>query len=115
MTTVLVTLHTLAMTRFVLATSASSARQLLAIAIALAAIGWGGYLGSHPLNRVRGCWDSGFCRTGTPALSSRFVWQIPVAVLLGLAGVGSALVVTGRCRPERRLPSAVMGLARPDR
>lgn len=92
---------------FVLRAAVRSARQLVAVLIAALAIAGVGYLGSRPLDRspvactsqavisIRQCWRW-----------TRADWQIPAAVLLGLAGMGSALVVAGHRRP-RLLPYGV--------
>ena len=97
------------MRRFVLATTVGSARQMLALVTVALAIGGAIYLGSHPLSFSR--WArcaaqpqqpqnlpmliTRYCRT-----PSRFSWQIPAAVLLGLVGLGSAVVIRGRHRPR---------------
>ena len=112
------------MRRFVLATAVGSARQVVAILVAAVAIGWAGYLGSHPLSNpshlapYQRCFGVRFNGPIPPPSipieivsqcrpRSRFAWQIPVAVLLGLAGIGSAAGIAGRRRPQRRLPDGV--------
>ena len=114
MTTVFVTHHTLAMTRFVLATAVGSARQSLAIAIAVAAIGGAAYVWTHGVPAIGPGWATGVLPyktncfyAGCPAYTvedgppSRP--EIPAAVLLGFAGFGLAAVIGGWRVPRRRV------------
>ena len=106
------------MRRFALAATVGSARKVLALVIALLAIAAAGYLGSHPLSNPDHMNAYGSCSVlqipsdlmfhdYACAPPSRYVWQIPAAVLLGLAGLGMALVVAGRHRPRRSLPAGI--------
>jgi hypothetical protein len=86
------------MLRFRLALIAYSTRLILPFVIAMLAIGGASYLGIVPLN------DHGY--PGGTALeqcssnllifyawcgpNSRFAWQIPVGVLIGVVGLGAA-------------------------
>lgn len=87
------------------------ARQLLALVIALAAIGGAAYLGSHKLDK-HGDYAYGSCppHFGTTLITSsgpycgpptRGAWQSPVAILLGAFGLGAAVLVLGGRRWRR--------------
>jgi hypothetical protein len=99
-----------AMRQFVLATAVGSARQMLALVVAVLAIGGAGYLRSHPLSNSYGACPRQHQSTLNLYLCeqpTRGGWQIPVAVLLGLGGLGSAVVIAGRSRPQRGLADGV--------
>ena len=76
-------------------------RPMLARLVFVVVLAEAVYLGVHPLHSFvqTGCAPSGqslVClRIYEPQLT-RFGWQIPVAVLLGLAGVGVSVVLAGR-------------------
>lgn len=112
------------MRRFVLARAVGSARQLLALVVAVPAVAGALYLSIHQLDNPGHLNQWQVCpapphyilpvnlmmihRDRPPCqLPSRFVWQIPAGVLLGLAGLGSAAVIAGPRRPRRRLPGGV--------
>ncbi|MDX6481375.1 MAG: hypothetical protein QOG85_1885 [Gaiellaceae bacterium] len=101
---------------FVLAVALRSARQMLAIVIAVLSIGLSAWFGGTPLNNPNHlgpsdrCWPRRASPTGpltSCTLPSRYAFQTPIAVLLGLVGLGTALVVAGRRRPARDLPGRV--------
>jgi hypothetical protein len=99
------------MKRIVLAGVVGSTRQLLAIVIAVAAIAGAGYLVSHKLSNpdhyaYGGCpfqgIDHGFPRPCRPP--TRAPWQIPLAIVIAVGGLGVAVVVVGDGR-RRHVPS----------
>ncbi len=96
------------MKRFLLAAFVGSARQLLAVFIAVLAVAGTAYLGSHklsnPYHYQHGfCPDEGFVNHfGPPPCRppARAAWQIPLAVAIATLGVGAAVMVAGE-RPSR--------------
>ncbi|MGH3053502.1 MAG: hypothetical protein ACRDL7_00815 [Gaiellaceae bacterium] len=104
------------MTRLVLAAVIGSVRRLLAIFIAVLAIAGAAYLGSHKLSNPSH-YEYGGCPShfGTTFISpghrlcsppTLAAWQIPLAVVIALGGLGAAFVVVGE-RPRRRTPEFV--------
>ncbi len=96
------------MKAFVPATVVGSIRQALAIVIALLTIAGTAYLVTRKLSNPDG-YQYGVCpwygqishgplRTCGPP--TRAAWQIPLAVVIGLGGLGAAVAVTSR-RPSR--------------
>ena len=85
-------------------------RQLLALTIAVSAIAGAAYLVGHKLSNpyhypYGGCFDYGTINNGPVprcSLPTRAAWQIPLAVVIGVVGLGSTVVVIGR-RPWRRV------------
>jgi hypothetical protein len=92
---------------FVLAAVIGSMRRLLAVVIVLLAIAGASYLGSHKLESPDH-YEYGGCpfyfTHGPPppcAPPTRAAWQIPVAVLIAVVGLGAAITVAGeRPRPH---------------
>jgi hypothetical protein len=95
------------MKRFALAAVLGSMRQLLAITIALLAVAGAFYLSGHKLNnpdhyRFAGCPSQGFVYHDVPPPCmppTRAAWQIPLAVMVTLIGLGAAVTVAGERRP----------------
>ena len=98
------------MRRFVIATVVDATRSILATVIALLAIGGAVYIGVHPFGRFAyGCGDTGNSSLVCLILyhPTRLAWQVPVAVVVGLVGLGLAAAVAywrRARRPERPLP-----------
>ena len=93
---------------FALAGVIGSMRQALAIVIALLAIAGTAYLVTHKLSNPDG-YQYGICTWYGQVLHgplracgppTRAAWQIPLAVVIGLGGLGAAVTVTRR-RPSR--------------
>jgi hypothetical protein len=106
----------------VLSTAVDAGRRILAIIVALLAISGGVYLGGHPLKMDGYIGPGGFCTNdpfrrvnfpvspnillhalprSQPCALGRFAWQAPVAVLVALAGLGTAVVLASSFRPRR--------------
>jgi hypothetical protein len=93
------------MTRFALATVVGSARRLLAVTIAVVAITGTAYLGSHKLSK-HGDYAYGSCgfQSGVQIVRSgdfcgpptRGAWQVPLALVIAVLGLGAAVAVAGR-------------------
>jgi hypothetical protein len=91
------------MKALVLAAAIGSVRQVLAIFIAVLAIAGAAYLGTHRLSNpdhyaYGGCpWYGevlhGPLRSCSPP--TRFAWQIPLAVVIGIGGLGAAMALGG--------------------
>jgi hypothetical protein len=102
------------MRSLVLSAVIGSARQVLAIFIAMVAIAGPAYLGTHKLSNPdhyaygvcpwSGTIEHGYLRSCSPP--TRFAWQIPLALVIGIGGVGAAVALTTKRRPggpgERR-------------
>jgi hypothetical protein len=110
------------MERFVLAAVFGSTRRLLAVVVAGLAIAGAGYLISHKLSNpdhyryghcpvpdtiVHGPIRVSPCRP--PAMA---VWQIPLALVIAVGGLGAAAVLIG-ARPRRRAPVPELGTLPP--
>jgi hypothetical protein len=103
------------MGRYVLASGIRAVRSALAICIALVAIAGATYLGTHRFNNPYH-YDYGDCVApqgifhGYRSCSrpSLFAWQIPLALVIGVGGVGVAVALTSRGRGDvpklHRLP-----------
>ena len=96
---------------FVLAAVLHSLRQALAIVLAGLAVAGTAYLGSHKLSnpdhyRYGGCYRTFFTHGFPPRCNppTRAAWQIPLAIAIGVVGLGSALAVAGK-RPLQRARS----------
>ena len=99
------------MTRFGLSAVIGSVRQMLAVVIALLAIAGAVYLVSHKLSNPDH-YAYGSCFHGPFGIThgiiqfhgcnppTRAVWQIPLAAVLAILGLGAAVVVAGE-RPRR--------------
>ena len=93
---------------FALAAAIRSVRQVLAIFVALLAIAGTAYLGTHKLSNPDHyaygvCPWYGRIQHGLPRSCSpptHFAWQIPLAVVIGIGGLGATVVLAGR-RPRR--------------
>jgi hypothetical protein len=89
---------------------------LLAFSIAVLAIAGTSYLVSHRLNnpdhyRYGVCPWYGHPSHGPPRSCrppARAPWQIPLAVVIMLGGLGTAVLVAGE-RPRRRAPAPELG------
>jgi hypothetical protein len=94
---------------FVLAAVMVSARQALAIIIAVLAIAGAVYLVSNKLNnpdhyRYGGC-PFKFTQEPLPCSPpTRAAWQIPLAIVLAAVGLGAGIAITSE-RPRRHAPS----------
>jgi hypothetical protein len=96
----------------VLAKFIGSARQVLAVFVALVAIAGAAYLVSHKLSK-HGDYAYGYCppHFGTTLITvqspcrlpTRAFWQIPLAIVIGVGGLGAAALITSRPRSPRRL------------
>ncbi|HEU5245336.1 MAG TPA: hypothetical protein VFU33_13135 [Gaiellaceae bacterium] len=102
------------MKRLVLAKVVGSARQVLAIFVALLAIAGVGYLVSHKLSNPShyaygDCFHPAGIYHGPIQPGSgcrpptRAVWQIPLAIVIGAGGLGAALLIAGGPRRPRHL------------
>jgi hypothetical protein len=92
---------------FALAAVTGSLRQVLAIVIAVASIAGTAYLVTHKLSnpdnyRYGGCYHAFVTQEPLPCRHpTRTAWQIPLAVVVAIGGLGAAVLVTSR-RPWRR-------------
>jgi hypothetical protein len=107
------------MKRLALVAVVDSARWLLVFSIAVLAFAGSSYLVSHRLNNPDH-YKYGVCPWYGQALHgplrscrppSRAAWQIPIAVLVMLGGLGTAVLVAGE-RPRLGAPAPDLG-ARP--
>jgi len=95
------------MTRFTLAAVIGSTRRLLAVVIAVLAIAGTAYLGSHKLSNpdhyaYGSCGYQGLIQMPAPHNCSpptRAAWQIPLAVVIAVIGIGAAVAVA---KPRQR-------------
>ena len=94
---------------FLLAAVVGSTRRVLAVIVAVLAVAGTSYLVSHKLSnpdhsRYGECpWygvvSHGFPRACRP--QTRAAWQIPLAIVIAVGGLGAAVMVAGE-RPRRR-------------
>jgi hypothetical protein len=97
------------MTGFALAAVIRSVRQVLAIFVVVVAIAGAGYLGIHKLGAPqnyafgRCSYPQGVYHGPIPTCRppTRLAWQLPVAVVVALGGLGAAVALGGST--ERRL------------
>lgn len=97
------------MKRFALVAVIGSMRQLLAITIAIVAVAGAFYLGDHKLNnpdhyQFGGCPSQGFVYHDIPPPCrppTRAAWQIPLAIMVAVVGLGAAATVAGERRSWR--------------
>jgi hypothetical protein len=97
----------------VLSRVVGSMRQVLAIVVALLTIAGTAYLVRHKLSnpdnyRYWQCFSPAGVFHGWPppcAPPARAVWQIPLAIVIGVGGLGAAALITTRPRRPRQLPT----------